>query len=370
MADIFDYVYWRGDLPFEYRAVNDVDAMILARLSYLPFDEILNRGTDTAPALSDAAAAILRRGDSAGTELRPEDARLLAALADSVRFRDMRLSGCVSRFDPVTQTQFAALAVSVSDGMLYVSFRGTDCSLVGLKEDFNMSFECPVPAQELALEYIQDIAAGTEDCLILGGYSKGGNIAVYAASFCGEDIQRRITAIYNFDGPGFDDRVLRCREYEAICGRIRTFVPQSSVVGMMLGHEEEYTIVHSSRSGGIMQHDLYSWDVLKDGFVCLEKVDRSSRFIDYTLKAWINDLDYTQREKFVDTIYDILMQTHAGTLQDLREKRLGNAVCVLNSVRKLDAGTRAAVIYALKLLVKSAGSGLVQVLRDYQSAGV
>ena len=149
-----------------------------------------------------------------------------------------------------------------------------------------MGFVFPVPAQELAVDYIEKIASRHSENMLVGGHSKGGNLAVYSAAFCSEAVQNRIEIVYNFDGPGFDEKVLQKDGYKRICNKVNTFVPQSSVVGMLLNHEERYIIVHSTQLG-LLQHDLYSWSVQIDSFICLEAVDNTGRFIDYTLKAWI-----------------------------------------------------------------------------------
>lgn len=364
MSGIFDYFAWRGDLTPEQDALNEVDAVILARLSYLPFERIWEERGDGALTVAGAAEAMLAIPDLAELVLSDEDVRLLGELQSSTRFRNLEIFSFASEIDEETQTQFSAVAFQLAEDRVFIAFRGTDNTLVGWKEDFNMSFICPVPAQRLALHYTEGIAEKFGGHLILGGHSKGGNLAVYAAAFCDRTIQDRIDRVYNYDGPGFDDKVLDAEGYRKICERVRTFVPQSSIVGMLLGHKEKYTIVHSAQAIGPWQHDTYSWEVLRNHFVCLESVDQGSRILDYTLKAWIADLDYEQREQFVNVIYDILTETDAFTLRDLGENWFSSAAIVLKSVKNLDEPTRRAVSEALSLLMKSAKDGVTAVLRE------
>lgn len=358
MADIFTYLAWRGDLPMSVCSFQEVDGMILARLSYLPYELLLPEGG--ASSIAEAAALLPLLPQEA---MRPEDRRLLTELAASERFRDLRISNYVNRRDAKTQTQFAAITIHLEDGTRYLSFRGTDNTLYGWKEDFNMSFVCPVPAQTAALHYLQVAALRERGALLLGGHSKGGNLAVYAAAFCGEGVQRRIRRVYNYDGPGFDERVLRQDAYREVCGRVHTFVPQSSVIGMLLGHEEQYTIVHSEESG-LMQHDMYSWDVLRSGFSCLETVSNSSRFLDGTLKTWLQGMDYAQRETFFDTMYALLVDANVKTLRELMDNKFACAKNVLKALRKQDPETRRAVSQALLLLMKSTKVGLLRVMQS------
>lgn len=363
ITNIFDYFTWRGDLTLEHSDFNEIDGVILARLAYLPFEKIMEQQSMNPVKIAFAAKAFLELPDIDLIVLMKEDVRLLASLAESPRFQNMEILMYVNQIDTETQTQFSVITVRIDENRYFISFRGTDNTLIGWKEDFNMSFVCPVPAQELALHYVEKIARSVSGRLIIGGHSKGGNLAVYASSCCSDDVQERIEKVYNYDGPGFDDKILLTEGYKKICRRVSTFVPQSSIVGMLLGHEEEYTIVHSAQVGGIWQHDTYSWEIKRDRFVYLESVNNSSRFIDYTLKTWVENLDYSQREKFVDTIYTVISETNATTLRELGDNWFSSAVTVLKSVKNLDEATRSAVTEALLLLARSAKTGMFQMFQ-------
>ena len=360
--NLFDYIFWRGDLSLDAAPFNEVDGVILARLSYLPFERILPQGPEDAVSIARAARLLHALPDAGDAVLQQEDLHLLSVLAESPRFRDMGLSDFVSRLDPGTQTQFSAVTVLLEGGGVFVSYRGTDNTLVGWKEDFNMGFVCPVPAQEMAVDYLNQAGTRHPGILLAGGHSKGGNLAVYAASFCAGEVQRRLRAVYNYDGPGFDEQVLYRPGYQAVCGRVNTFVPQFSVVGMLLGHRERHTVVHSGQTG-ILQHNVYSWDVWRDRFAVLEEVSSSSRFIDFTLKAWMQDFAPAQRETFFDTLYEILTGTRASTFRELEENWFASAVSMVRSFRNLDEPTRRAVTHALSLLVQSARTGLTEVIQ-------
>ena len=360
---IFDYINWRGDLSFRQSSFNEVDGAILAKLSYIPFEKVLEQGSPEAVSIADAAKRLFALPNIEGAFMRKEDSPLLSALAESPRFRNMGIFNCVNRFDPESQTQFYAITIRLSESKIYVAFRGTDNTLVGWKEDFNMCFVCPVPAQRLAVEYLEGTARDSVGRIIVGGHSKGGNLAVYAAAFCNSVAQKRVQAVYNYDGPGFDDKVLSTAGYKSICGRVNTFVPQSSIIGMLLGHEEKYTIVHSYQNG-ILQHDLCSWKVAQNRFCNLETVDNSSRFIDDTLKTWLSEMNYEEREKFVDGVYSVICETHINSIREMSSRRLANLRTVIKSTQKLDDETREAVLKALRLLVKSTKASLVRMIEN------
>lgn len=363
MADLFDYLYWRGDLSLEQSPFGEVDGMILARLSYLPFECVPALRDGLTCNVQSAARVLLAVHDIDKRILLKEDLRLLTALADSARFGGMTLFAYENKTDLETQTQFSAVTVQIEPQRCFVAFRGTDGSFVGWKEDFNMSFICPVPAQTSAVLYVERVAQNVSGRLLTGGHSKGGNLAVYAAAFCSEAVQQRIDAVYNFDGPGFCENVLAQEGYQRICDRVTTFVPQSSVVGMLLEHEEKYIIVHSN-ANQLMQHDVISWEIERDRFRHLETVTNSSKFIDATLKEWVAQLDLEQREKFFNAIYTVLSETNVHSFRELEENWFAGAISVVKSLANLDEETGKAVTQTLRWLMHCAKSGVLRTLQS------
>ena len=367
MAEWSDYFTWRGDLPFDRDPLNEVDACILARFSYIPFEfftEPLPRGPVTVRALADKALA--DDGLRAGERWKQQDDKLLRAMAESVRYGDLLVDYQGGKLDEELQTQFSAVTVRLGEGLSYLSFRGTDNTVVGWKEDLNMSFLCPIPGQRMAAEYARRVAEKLPGRLIFGGHSKGGNLAVYAAAFCGEDVQERIDAVYNFDGPGFFDKILKTDEYKNICGRIHTFVPQFSVVGMLLGREEERMVVHSTESG-LMQHDVYSWEVLGPAFICLDTVTAGSRFVDSTIKDWVQDMTAQQFQVFVDAVYTVLCAPNMKTMHEMRENWFDTAKSFYRAAADMDDTTRAAALEALRVLARSAEKEAREALRPEEA---
>ena len=138
MTNIFDYLLWRGDLPLSQTPFNQVDGAVLARLSYLPFEHVMEQESGTPVRVDTACRALLAWPNIQAIVLRKEDYRLLEALQDSPRFQNMEIFEYVNRVDPQTQTQFSAITLRLGNGELFISFRGTDNTLVGWKEDFNM----------------------------------------------------------------------------------------------------------------------------------------------------------------------------------------------------------------------------------------
>ena len=321
MANLFDYLAWRGDLSFSRSPFSPVDGLILSALSYVHLDGLVPPSPEAPVLLGRAAENYLALPPGRRGRCRcQEDIRLLQALAAAPRFARLELCACADRFVPREETQFAALTVLLGDGSAYLAFRGTDGTLVGWKEDFNLSFMDVVPAQLEAAGYIQDFAASFPGQLRLGGHSKGGNLAAAGSALSAVKVRDRIASVWSFDGPGLNPYLLARPGYQELRTRLRSFVPRSSVVGLLLAHEEPHTVVDSDQQG-LFQHDPYSWQVLGPDFVRLEEVDAGSRLIDRTLKNWLAGLTGVQRETVADTLYELLSSGDAKTVKEALEPR-------------------------------------------------
>ena len=239
--------------------------------------------------------------------------------------------------------------MALDDGSHFVAYRGTDYSVIGWKEDFNMTFVSGVPAQLEAVKYLNMVAERTTGPLYVGGHSKGGNLAIYAAAFCEPQVQQRIVAIYNNDGPGFLEDVIASSGYQAICNRIYTYVPQTSFFGLALEHEEEFIVIESTERF-LMQHDPYSWSVKGAEFVYLEEVTPSGKFLDQTVRGWLAGLSAEQRERFVDAVYELLAHKDVHTLQGTAKYWLANAGELIHNLRSVDDETSEMMQRTLKLL--------------------
>lgn len=337
MGNMMDYLDWRGDLTFAQSPFNEVDNLILAQLAYLNWDYIVPpEGTGMPVTLREAAERYFQLYSEERIRqfnyLVRITVPLLRKAAGCPRFADAKLSHFVNIVELDRTKQFAALHAALPDGSVYVSYRGTDNTLVGWKENFNMSVMTPVPAQFEALRYLEDTTEGSDAPLRLGGHSKGGNLAVYAAVMCRPELKRRILEVYNNDGPGFDTRVTRSEGYREMLGKIRTIIPQSSVVGMLLEHEEDCTVVQS-RQTILMQHEAYSWEVLGPGFVRADQVAKRSEILDMALKSWLSQLNRAERIRFVNALFYIFEAADIRTFGDLTRakwRKVREIIRVLN----------------------------------------
>lgn len=326
MANILDYLDWRGDIPFSVSPFNEVDNLIFTQLSFIDLDGILpSRVSEGGMPLWKAAekyfAARPQENTHMGLIVPAVIPAMIRRMAQCERYKNLTLAGYVNRIDENVQKQFAALTILLNEREAYITYRGTDDTLVGWKENFNMSFMQAIPAQLDAVDYLNHAAADIpHQRLYVGGHSKGGNLAIYAAIHCEEAIKNRIIGVYCNDGPGYRREVVESPAYRQMEDRIINIVPQSSVIGRLLEHDDHYTVVQSSATG-LWQHDGFSWEVLGTRFVAAPALSKDSQRIERSVKKWIAEMDDTQREKFVDSLYQVLTSTNAKTLTDLTRDR-------------------------------------------------
>lgn len=335
MADMFEYLRWRGDLTFTQDPPNAVDALIFSALAYLNFGDSVSTEPRNPILLREAAEDFFSLPDHSERIRVKNDLKLLEMAADTVRFGQAQILFYRNTLIPEEETQFAAVTFLLDDRSAFLAFRGTDYSLAGWKEDFNMSFLDQVPAQRLALEYTQEFAAAYLMPMRLGGHSKGGNLAVFAAAQCDALLQRRILTVYNNDGPGFRENMTEDIGYQVIVPRIHTYVPQSSVIGMLLEHEEPYIVIRSKQVG-ILQHECYSWEILGKGFIPVEEITDSSRFLDKTIKAWLAEMALEERNEIVDAVFGLLGTGDVASAKDIiQPKNIRNYLRTLNQDEKM-----------------------------------
>ena len=326
MNSIMEYLDWRGDLSFEQDPLNEVDSLILSTLSYIEYDGFVpfdgNESgvlfAEVAGQTYDAIDLTAPRCKDPFFEYIPD---LLLKAAGTRRYGGLRLSYYINRLNYDNSEQFSAIVFSLSDQLHYIAFRGTDDNLIGWKEDFMMSFLDEVQAQRDAVEYTKYIVSNLQGDIYLGGHSKGGNLAVYVAASL-EEIQDRIIAVYNNDGPGFQEKFLESENYHNVVSKIHTMLPKSSVVGMLMEHLEDYMVVNSNQKG-IMQHNALSWEVLGNHFVYKQVVSKSSIFLNQALRQWLNEISMEERATFVEELFSIIDASGLGTISGISsEKRL------------------------------------------------
>ncbi|MDD2978336.1 MAG: DUF2974 domain-containing protein [Hespellia sp.] len=367
MGDMMSYLDWRGDLSFEQSPFNEVDNLILSQLAYVELDGIIPPvGSRRRVTVAQACEVFFRHHTEeeilASKSFIHMSPFILKKMAQTERFKLAKLYNYVNDIDPQKQIQFAAFHVALADGTVYVAFRGTDDTIVGWQEDFNMSFKT-VPAQTASVEYLEATIKGRRKNYILGGHSKGGNLAIYAASMSSRRVQNRIAIVYNNDGPGFTKEILAVPGYLAMAERVRSFSPEHSVIGRLLEHDGEFTIVASSAKG-ILQHDAMTWEVLGNHFVYRDAFTKQSDMLDDTLKKWLSNLNDQQKEEFVDNLFSIMGANGAETITDIANSGIKKLGIILKSFGGVDDATKDVITTLIKLMTTEYHKEYVQPLLE------
>ncbi len=333
MADLFDYMDWRGDLEFECSPANEADCYLISKLGcpnltgVVPSDE---RET----ALGEAAAAYRAHAEgdaSCGVATSPRVLDSFYRLPSVPRFRPLMLSGYRRIDDRENTEQFSALTVRIPGGVRFITFRGTDDNLYAWKENFRMSVIDTIPAQEDALRYLRWAMDAYDGSFIVCGHSKGGNLAVYAASLLPQALQDRILGVYSFDGPGFREAFLQQEGYRRLLPKIHALIPQNSIVGLLLSTGKAPELV-TSRSFGVKAHDGFTWEVLGTRFVRAEALSTSSAMFQKAMNETLSGMSLEEREAFIEDFFQIMTSTGAFTLTDLTEIRLRHALDIAQSL--------------------------------------
>ena len=357
MANLSDYVQWRGDLSFEVRPFNKIDALVLCQLSYLNFSGIIPEQFNGGITLGETAhtyAADSTRGipQEFGVFINPLTADLLKAAAETERFGSILLKGFVNEVNRTTNKQFAALTAVLPTGDVCIVYRGTDDSLIGWKEDCLLCLQDAVPSHSAAVQYLSAaasaVACGAEK-LSIAGHSKGGNLALYAAGSAAASIRERIERIFCFDCPGFAFDIKQWDGFQAILPKTASFIPQSSVVGVLLSYFPYYTVIESSEANTLWQHDAFSWQIKRDEFVIhQEGRTKESYFAEKAVQTWLSRLDDTERKEFITTLFEVMFGTGAETLSELTANGLAHSLHILQELHTVDSERRKELFAVIK----------------------
>ncbi len=356
-TNIIDYINWRGDLSFDASPFNEVDAAIFARFSYMDLKNIVLYSAK-GMSLKNAYQKYARKKECRiYWELDPE---LFKKMSESKRYQDLTLSFYIERNNAIKVEQFSALTISIRNDLHFVSYRGTDSTVNGWKEDLMMTFDESVPSQEEAKRYLKRVSNTLEGDFYIGGHSKGGNLSVYASIMSDDTLTNRIKGVYSFDGPGLHKNILEKAGNKKIVNSIYTYIPQSSVFGRMLNHSEQMLMVHSA-STGLLQHDLYSWTVMQKTFNLEKDNTAFSRVFETTFQDYLSNLTRDDRKKVVDVIFNAIAECgEVNTIEELAKGLMFNLLKVVKHLSDLERDDQALISEAIKVL----GGSFVDSLSD------
>ena len=361
---IIDYLKKYGDCPLTQMPLNNVDSLILCQLSYLKYDGMVSDVRSMGPSVSIKELAEHAEFEKLFSDTRYEkqNRALFQGVLAGRRFENMRLNCYINMVEKEWETQFAAVTFLLEDGTIYVAFRGTDETIVGWKEDFNMAFLSPIPGQTYSVKYLNMVTSRLRSSFYVGGHSKGGNLAVYSAMKCLPDVQKRIKKIYCMDGPGFRPEILESCGYNQIEDRVVRILPHSSIIGMLFVMGIHYQVVESNRLG-IAQHDPFTWLVKDEEFEYVDDIYEGRRFVDNTINEWILSLNEEQLKTFVNTMYQVISASQADDLIAFTADWKQSMNRIMAALKDVDEQTAEILKKIIKSLFEIAGKRLKETLR-------
>lgn len=371
MENMIDYLKKYGDVSLVQKPLNDVDSLILSQLSYLKFDNLVSSVTKNAPFLSIRELDAQKENGNLFADERyaKDNKELYEEILSGRRFGTIKLNYYVNEIDIEKETQFSAVTFALEDGSFYVAFRGTDETIVGWKEDFNLAFSEPARGQVSSVEYLNFVGKQLKSGFYVGGHSKGGNFAVYASMNCEREIQDKICRIYSHDGPGFRPEVMKAEKYEKIADRIIKIIPHSSMIGMLLESHENYKVIES-KTFGLMQHNPYTWRVKDDHFMYVDDIYSGRKFMDHTINEWILSLTEEQIHAFIDVLFTVIEASDTDNLIDFTADLKKSMSGVLAAVKEIDEESRKVIGDIIRALFEMASERVKQEIQCRTEEGL
>lgn len=340
MAGINTYIKEYGDKTFNEEKFNEIDNVILSSVVYLNFDGIVPKNKKSI-SLCEAGNIFLYKYNYFDVSklgiAQKVSYKILKQIVNTKRYKDIQMYNYKYIWD--TDTQFGAVCFKVKKKFIYVAFEGTDNLLSGWKEDFQMAYEFPVPSQKLAVKYLNENIKLFDKNIIVGGHSKGGNLALVSSMYCKNRINKKIKQIYSNDGPGLKKEQIESENYSKIRDRLIHLVPNYSYVGVLL-RNDKFTVIKTNRKD-FMAHAVSSWQVNENEFI-RENLSLISDSFRNSLLKWLDEHDLNQREKMISTVFKTLEESGIKNLNDFFN--LKNAITVIRNVNNIDEETKKLII--------------------------
>lgn len=355
MRNVIDYINEQGGKSFSELPWNEADSVMMAMFSYFRWDGIVPDFEEEAEAVS-LTEMIKRIEDPEHVYgqikyMAEDNGKMLEAMAKSVRYGNMSCNYYAERTCEAEETQFAAFTCFPEGELPIVVYRGTDGTLVGWKEDFNMAFSRPITGHYLSSIYFNHVATLINGDIRIAGHSKGGNLAVFAAMSATTTIRSRIKDVYAFDSPGFRPEITKLYKYDGIAERVRKYMPTGSVVGVVLESSDDYTSVVSHAIGGAFQHNLYTWEIEGNSIKKAENLRKTSKYFNKSINQWVMQLDEEQYQMFVDTMFDAAGASGAKTIAEINERKVNWLAGVAKMTQGMDKTQRDNILVILKELI-------------------
>lgn len=338
MKNIFQYIKKYKDKSFEEKEINNIDYLIFTSLSYVPFYHIFLEKTEdfTIQELSNLYFNnITKKNNEKNILAIRKSIEIFKQIGNSKRYGNLIVYNYVRIANEYTQ--FCALSLKLNKNTVFVSFEGTDELIISWKEDFQMAHQFPISAQKYAIDYLKKYFKYKKVNLIVGGHSKGGNLALVSAMYSNYFIRKKIKKIFNYDGPGLRKKQIESRNYKKIEDKLINIIPNYSFIGLLLRHKKNQLIVESYEKS-ILAHDFTNWKINDDEFVYTELSYVSRKFSVASL-IWLEKYDDKEREEFVNALFDVCTRAKINDLLDIKSEKIKCIFEIIKEIKNIDEKT-------------------------------
>jgi hypothetical protein len=354
MKTLLDYVEENGTKSFEEKPYNEIDSLVLGIISYLDLGGIIPKDKNKVT-MNYAINKFFKRhvndekAKYRGTGLKSAY-NIICTLRKSIRYKDLLLYNYDYQFHD--DLQFSALCIDIDNKTTFISFEGTDDLVSGWREDCEAAYMFPTNSQQLAIDYVnKHIEIFSNRKYIIGGHSKGGNLALVAGMYANILAKMKIIKIYSFDGPGLRKMELDSYQYKSVRKRFEHIIPEYSIVGLFMRNDGNYRVVKSVKKG-LLAHDANNWVVDEDSLVA-GKLDYNSINLDKELKKWLDQYSLEERKEFVDQIFDIFDRLGIKDFCEVKANMIPKMIKIIGSLPSLDKKARKMMGLLLKSIFQS-----------------
>ena len=319
--NIFDYIKKNGCYTFEELEFNVVDNFIFSALTYSDLGSYVSENRFNKRTISDVGNDFFKDFDKKQKNITAirVGIKVLREIKDTRRYKNLLLYNY--SYIGNDKQQFCALTIEINKKLVYVSYEGTDELISGWHEDFEMAYMFPVLSQRRAIDYINRHFLFNNQSIILGGHSKGGNLALVAGMYANFWVKDRIINIYNNDGPGLRKKEIESKYYKSIAHKLVSIIPNYSMIGLLLRHNNNFRVVKSTKKS-IYAHDMATW-IIEDTDIKEVKLSSFSKYLDDSMINWLNKYNDDERKKFVDSLFMVFDRASVDSLVEvLNNKKL------------------------------------------------
>ncbi|MCI2069596.1 MAG: DUF2974 domain-containing protein [Bacilli bacterium] len=266
----------------------------------------------------------------------PHSKAVFENLGFSKRYSHWKISHLHEENLPQKAIQYASMLFTLPGGNYIFAYRGTDLTLFGWEEDFLMTVE-DIPAWNLALnDLIKVLSFIPEDAKItVVGHSKGGNLAAFASARLPATLQDRLKAVYDFDGPGFKNRLVDSEGFKRIEKKFIKLIPVDDMIGTLLDDYQGYKVVQAAGiKNGLWEHSLFTWKTGKKGFLRAPAISKTAWAFAKAMDETLDSLSPEEKREFIKKLFTFMDDCGVKELTDVTGKFFQTSKAILNGYKK------------------------------------